>query len=295
MTSRDWGLILILSVLWGGAFFFNAVGLKGFPPNTLVFLRMAIAALPLLIYLFASGQNLPSRWVDWRGLALLGLLNIVIPFVLFTWAQTRLSSGIASILNATTPLWGVVAAHFLTATEKATPLRLVGVSLGISGVATMILPELKQGATGNLVAELACLAGTLSYAMASIVALRLNTGGMPPLTLATGQIATSALMMIPVMLVVDQPWTLPAPGGNAVWAVISLAIISTSIAYILYFKLLESAGASNSLIVTFLIPVTATVLGVLFLGEHITVSLLVGSALIALGLVALDGRLLRRR
>jgi drug/metabolite transporter (DMT)-like permease len=294
MTSRDWGLILILSILWGGAFFFNAIGLKNLPPNTVVFLRMSIAAVPLLAYLWMTGQRLPGDWPAWRGLCILGILNVVIPFILFTWAQTLLSSGIASVLNATTPLWGVVAAHFLTTTERATPLRLLGVFLGIAGVVAMILPELRQGVTGNFIAELACVAATLSYALASIIALRLNVGGMTPMTLATGQIITSALIMVPVMMLTDQPWTLAAPGINTIWAIISLAIFSTSIAYILYFKLLESAGASNSLIVTFLIPVTATVLGVLFLGEGVTASQIWGAGLIALGLVALDGRVFRR-
>ncbi len=294
MSSKDWSLIAILSLLWGGAFLFNALGLRAFPPNTVVFLRMSIAALPLLAYLYLTKQRLPPGWTAWRGLALLGLLNIVIPFVLFTWAQVRLSAGLTSVLNATTPLWGVVVAHFLTDTEKATPLRIVGVALGIAGVVAMIFPELRHGVTGNIIAELACLIATLSYALASIVGLRLNTGGMTPMTLATGQIVSSAIMMLPVVLITDQPWTIDAPSMLAMLAVLGLAIISTSIAYIIYFKLLESAGASNSLIVTFLIPVTATLLGVLFLGESITPSLLAGAALIALGLVALDGRLFAR-
>jgi drug/metabolite transporter (DMT)-like permease len=293
MSGRDWSLILILSVLWGGAFFFNVIGLQGLPSNTLVFVRMAAATLPLLLWLRIKGLALPSGWTAWRGLALLALLNIVIPFILFTWAQTKLSSGLTSVLNATTPLWGVIAAHFLTQNEKATPLRLAGVALGIAGVTVMILPDLRGGFGGNALAQTACLIATLSYALASIVALRLNTGGMTPMSLATGQIVAAAVIMLPIILITDQPWTIPVPGHSVIWAMLGLAILSTSLAYILYFKLLESAGASNSLIVTFLIPVTATMLGVLFLGEHVTVSLIAGSALIALGLVALDGRILR--
>ncbi len=294
LSSRDWSLIFVLSLLWGGAFLFNALGLRSFPPNTVVFLRMSIAAVPLLIVMRVTRQSLPGTAKAWRGLALLGLLNIVIPFILFTWAQTKLSAGLTSVLNATTPLWGVVAAHFLTTTEKATPLRLLGVFLGIAGVATMILPELRQGISGNVIAEIACLLGTLAYAFASIVALRLNSGGMSPMTLATGQIVSSALIMFPIMCLTDQPWSIPMPSQAAVFAILGLAIISTSLAYILYFKLLESAGASNSLIVTFLIPITATLLGVMFLAERVTSSQVWGSGLIALGLVALDGRLLKR-
>jgi drug/metabolite transporter (DMT)-like permease len=295
MSGRDWTLILILSLIWGGAFFLNAISLRGFPTNTLVFVRMAIAALPMLLVIRLTGQNLPRGWPAWRGLILLGTLNIVVPFILFTWAQTKLDSGLASVLNATTPLWGIVAAHFLTDTEKATPARIIGVILGVIGVGVMMLPSFSGGMTAQGLALIACLAATLCYALSSIVALRLNTDGMTPLSLTAGQLLVAAIIMVPIMLVVDQPWTLPMPSGESIAAVLALALLSTSLAYWLYFKVLESAGASNSLLITFLMPVTAILLGSVFLGEQMTTAQFGGMALIAAGLLVMDGRVLGRR
>ena len=293
MSGRDWTLILLLSVIWGGAFYFNAMALRGFPTNTLVFGRMFIATLPLLVVIAMTGQRMPRGWKTWRGLTLLGTLNIVVPIILFTWAQTQIASGLASVLNATTPLWGVLAAHFLTADEKATPVRIGGVLLGLAGVVVMMVPDLEQGATGRALAVAACLLGTLCFALASIVARRLNIGGITPMALTTGQLASSALIMLPIMLVVDQPWTLPVPGMDAVLALLALALVSTTLAYWLYFKVLESAGATNSLLITFLIPVTAILLGVLALGETVTPIQFGGMALIAAGLLVMDGRVFR--
>lgn len=290
LSGRDWGLILFLSVIWGGAFYFNAVALRGFPTSTLVFGRMAIAILPLLVIVMLTDQKMPRGWSTWGGLTLLGTLNIVVPLILFTWAQTQIASGLASVLNATTPLWGVLAAHFLTDDEKATPLRIGGVLLGVAGVAAMMVPNLEQGASGRTLAIIACLTGTLCFALASIVARRLNIGGVTPMALTTGQLASSALIMLPIMLIIDQPWTLPTPGMDAVLALLAIALVSTTLAYWLYFKVLESAGASNSLLITFLIPVTAILLGVIALGETVSPVQFGGIALIALGLIALDGR-----
>ena len=294
ITSRDWALILLLSIIWGGAFFFNVVALRGFPTNTLVFGRMAIATLPLLIIIMVSGQKLPRGWAAWRGLALLGALNIVVPIILFTWAQTQIASGVASVLNATTPLWGVLAAHFLTHDEKATPMRVAGVLLGMAGVVVMALPDMGQGLTGQSLAIAACLFSTLCFALASILARKLNIGGVTPMALTAGQLASSALIMLPIMLIVDQPWTLPMPSKESVLALVALALLSTTFAYWLFFKVLESAGASNSLLITFLIPVTAILLGVLLLDEQVSLAQGGGIALIAAGLLVMDGRILRR-
>ncbi len=294
MSGRDWTLILGVSLIWGGAFFLNALGLRGFPTTTLVFVRMAVAALPMLLVIRLTGQSLPRGWAAWRGLTLLGTLNIVVPFILFTWAQTKIDSGIASVLNATTPLWGIVAAHFLTDTEKATPARILGVVLGVTGVGVMMGPSLSGGLSDQSLALIACLVATLCYALASIVALRLNIGGMTPLSLTTGQLVVAAIIMLPIMLAVDQPWTLPMPSGESILALLVLALFSTSLAYWFYFKLLESAGASNALLITFLMPVTAILLGIAFLGERMTGAQMAGMALIAAGLVVMDGRVFRR-
>lgn len=291
--SSDWGLIIALSILWGGAFFFIEIALRAFPPNTLVFLRMSLAMPPLLLVLKFTGQKLPRDVASWRDLSVLGMLNVVLPFILFIWGQTQISSSLASVLNATTPLWGVVTAHFLTKNEKATPVRILGVFLGVAGITVMMGRDaFNSGA--SILPQIACLIGTLCFALASIYGLRFGKSGMPPMVIATGQVITASVIMLPIALIMDAPWRLPMPDFDVIVATVALAVFSTSLAYALYFRLLQSAGASNSLLITFLIPVTAIILGTLFLGEHMEPLQFAGMGLIALGLVVLDGRLIRR-
>jgi drug/metabolite transporter (DMT)-like permease len=293
MSPADWGLIAALSFLWGGAFYFNVLALRGFPPNTLVLLRMAIACIPLLLLLKFAGQRLPHTAQQWRALAVLASLNIVLPFILFTWAQARIPSGFASVLNATTPLWGVVVAHFLTQDEKATPPRVAGVLIGVVGVAVMIGRDALSGTGNDIIPTTACLVATLSYAFASIYGRRFGSSGMQPMTIATGQAIMATIIMLPIAAISDQFWTLPTAGWDAWGGIIGVALLSTSLAYILYFRLLESAGATNSLLATFTIPIVAIFLGIMFLGETLALRQVGGIALIALGLAAIDGRVFR--
>ncbi len=294
MDARGWGLILILSLLWGSAFYLNEIGLRGFPPNTLVLARMGGAALILLAFVWATGRRLPTDRAAWTQLSILGFLNVVLPFILFTWGQTQIDSGLASVLNATTPLWGVIAAHFLTKDEKATPLRLGGVIIGVAGVIVMIGGDAFGGIGGSVIAQLACLAATLCYALATIYSRRIGTAGLDPMTLATGQVVSAAIMMIPIALVTDRPWALPAPNMDVIGASLALALLSTSLAYILFFRLVALAGATNAMLVTFLMPVVAIALGTVMLDETLTINQIAGIFLIAFGLIALDGRLVPR-
>lgn len=292
MSTADWGIIMLLSLLWGGAFFLIELGLRGFPPNTLVFLRMAFAIPPMLLALWFLKEKLPNDRKSWQQLLALGAINAALPFILFFWGQTQIDSGLASVLNATTPLWGVVTAHFLTRDEKATPARIVGVLLGIAGIIVMVGPEALGGITGSVLAQLACLAATLSYAFAAIYGRTLSQSTMSPMVVATGQVITAAILMLPVALIVDQPWTLSTPGWDAWAGAIGLAIPSTAIAYFFYFRVIDSAGASNAMLVAFIMPVIAIILGVVALGETVELKEIAGAVLIALGLLAIDGRLL---
>jgi drug/metabolite transporter (DMT)-like permease len=292
MSAADWGIILLLSLLWGGAFFLIELGLRGFPPNTLVFLRMALAVPPMLLALLYLKEKLPSDGKSWRQLFILGAINAALPFILFFWGQTQIESGLASVLNATTPLWGVVTAHFLTRDEKATPARIIGVLLGMAGIIVMVGTEALGGINGSVLAQLACLAATLCYAFAAIYARTLSQSTMSPMVVATGQVITAAALILPIMLIVDQPWTLPAPGWDAWAGAIGMAIPSTAVAYFFYFRLIDHAGASNAMLVAFIMPVIAILLGVVALGETVEPKEMAGAALIALGLLAIDGRLL---
>jgi drug/metabolite transporter (DMT)-like permease len=288
MSGRDWTTLLVLSMLWGGSFFFLAVALKELPPITIMLLRVALGALPLLVFLRLRGVALPTSASIWGMFVILGLLNNAVPFVLYAFAQLRIASGLASILNATTPLWGVLVAHLFTRDERATPAKIVGVLLGLGGVAVMIGTGAHLG--GEAIAILMCMAATLSYAFAAVYARRFRPLGIPPLTVATGQLIGASLLLLPFSLVLERPWTI-VPPSLVTWAAIAgFALICTSFAYWLYFRLLASAGATNALLVTFLIPVTAILLGALVLGEALELRHYAGMALIALGLAAIDGR-----
>jgi drug/metabolite transporter (DMT)-like permease len=294
MGGRDWAILLLLSVLWGGSFFFIQVAVRDVAPLTFVWIRVTIAAVALWLFLALRGEpvHLPRRAL--AALLLLAVLNNALPFVLFAWSQTRIASGLAAILNATTPIWGVIVAHMLTADERLTPARLAGVLLGFGGVAVMIGPHLLAGLGGDLAALLACLVATFCYALAGVWARRFKALGVAPVTVATGQLTAAALVMLPLALIVDRPWLGAAPPPAAWAAIVALALFCTAFAYILYFRLIETAGATNALLVTLLIPPTAILLGALFLGETLSPRDFAGMALIALGLAAIDGRVLGR-
>lgn len=295
MTGRDWAILIALSVIWGGSFFFIEIAITSVAPLTLVLIRVAMAAGALWIYLLVRRHRLAVAPGAALAFLVLALLNNVVPFVLFVWAQQTIASGLASILNATTPIWGVVVAHLATRDERMTPGKVAGVLLGFAGVAAMIGGDFLADIGTDVVAQLACLAATLCYALAGVYARRFKTMGVDPISVSTGQLTASTLVLVPLVLVFEQPWTATAPTSEAWAALIALALICTSLAYILYFRLLASAGATNSLLVTFLIPITAILLGSLILGEVLEARHFFGMALIATGLAAIDGRLFRRR
>jgi drug/metabolite transporter (DMT)-like permease len=290
MSPREWALLLALSVLWGGSFFFVGIAVQALPPLTIVVCRVGLASLALLAVVRLVGANLPADWRLWRAFFGMALLNNVIPFLLIVWGQTQIASGLAAILNATTPLWTVVVAHGLTDDEKMTGRRVLGVLLGLVGVAAMIGGAAVDQLGVHILGQLAVLAAACSYAFAGVFGRRFKAMGVSPLATAAGQVTASSAMLLPVALVVDRPWTLSMPGMETIGALFGLALLSTAVAYILYFRVLATAGATNLLLVTLLIPVTACLLGVMLLGETLETNHGVGMALIGLGLAAIDGR-----
>ena len=221
----------------------------------------------------------------------MGTLNNLIPFSLIVWGQTHIASGLAAILNATTPLFTVVLGHLLTRDEKMTPMRLIGVLIGLAGVTLMFGAEVLGGLGLAIVAQFAVLGAAISYACAGLFGRRFKD--TPPLVTATGQLTATTVLMLPLVLLVDRPWTLPAPSPSTWAAIIALALLCTAVAYVIYFRILAAAGATNLLLVTFLIPVSAIGLGVTVLGERLGPEHLAGMALIGLGLAAIDGRALK--
>lgn len=293
MRAADWAVLALLSLLWGATFPFAKLALAEIPPLSLVALRVLIAALCLLGLLSLRREKLDGALARWRDALLLGILNNVIPFTFLFLGQRHLSAGLASILNATTPIFTVLVLHFATSDERLTPLKLAGVGLGFAGVVVLVGPEALLGVNDHVTAELLCLAATFSYALALLVGRRFR--GTPPLVTAASQLTASSLIMVPLSLAIDQPWTLPLPGTTALLCAATLATVSTALAYILYFRILTRAGATNAALVTFLIPVSAITLGAAMLGEKLMVAQAIGLGLILLGLAAIDGRLFAAR
>lgn len=294
MGTRQWALLGLLSVLWGGSFFFVEVAVTDLPPFTVVTLRVGLAALALWGVAAVRGTRPPRSRRVWAAFLGMGVLNNVVPFSLFAWGQTVIASGLASILNATTPLFTVVVAGLCLADERPGPLKLLGVAVGFAGTVVMIGGAFLGGLGGHVVAELACLGAALCYACAGVFGRRFKTMGLDPLVAAAGQVTGSTLVLLPLTLALEAPWQLAAPPAMTWAAVLGLAGLSTALAYLIYFRLLATAGATNLLLVTFLIPVSAIGLGAMVLGERLAPIHILGMAIIGLGLSMIDGRPWRR-
>lgn len=287
MAGREWVLLIILSILWGGSFFFAEIALRDLEPLTIVFGRVSIAAVALLAFVYLIGKRMPQDLASWRQFFVMGGLNNLIPFSLIVWGQSHIDSGLASILNATTPLFTVALAHVLTTSEKLTVNKGVGVVFGIIGVAVLIGPGVLENLDGQVWGKIAILGAALSYGFAGIYGRRLNRH--PPSVAAAGMLVCTSVMVLPLALIFESP--LDANPGISVWAaVLAIALLSTSLAYLIYFHILAKAGATNLLLVTFLIPVSALMLGALILGEQLNSHALIGMGLIFIGLAAIDGR-----
>ena len=280
-------LLIFLSILWGGSFFFTGVAVRELPPLTIVLVRVALGALFLLPFLKASGGALPKTLAGWAPFFGMGVLNNVIPFSLFVAAQTMITSGLASVLNATTPLFTVlVLAAF--GDERLTARRLVGVLLGLAGVAVLHGAMLSNDRNETL-GILLCLGGALSYGFSGLWGRRKLTD-VPPITSATCQLISSTLVMALLAFIIERPWQLPMPSPSTWFALIGLAALATSLAYIVFFRILASSGPTNVMLVTLLIPVTAILLGHFALGEPLTWQEVAGALIIGSGLLVIDGR-----
>ena len=282
-------MLIALSLVWAGTFFFAAIAVVEIPPLTIAFLRVSGAALVLLLALYLMGILMPREGSVWAAFFGMGLFNNAIPFSLIFWAQTELNSGVASILNATMPVFTVIAAHLLTKDEKMTKMRFLGVVLGFLGIVVLIGSPI----SGSIWAHLAILAAGISYALASIFGKRFAQMGVKPMATATGQVICSAIILLPFALILERPWTNASPSFHVIQAMIAMISLSTAFAYFLYFRILSTAGATNVALVTLLIPPFAVLLGILFLNETLTLQQITGMFIITAGLVSIDGRVAR--
>lgn len=288
ISPLAWALLVLLGLIWGGSFFFARIAVQHVPPFTLVFLRLSLAAAALHIYLRGRFGLYEALRTHWKAFLLLGLINNALPHSLLFLGQTHLSAGLAAILNATTPIWTVIVANQTTTDEKLTPAKLAGCLVGLAGTAVLIGPAAFAKTDIPLWALLFPIGASISYGTAAVFGRRFR-GLASPVT-ATGQLTASSLLILPVALAFDHPWALPAPPALTVFAVACLALLCTAFGYILFFRIIALAGATNVSLVTLLVPPSAILLGALFLGERLGANAIAGLAMIALGLVILDGR-----
>jgi drug/metabolite transporter (DMT)-like permease len=293
MSAADWAKLLLLGAIWGGSFFFARVAVAEMHPLTLVMFRVLIAAAALHVYLLARGPSFRLALPLAGSFFLLALVNNVLPFSLIFTGQTAMGAGLAAVLNSTTPFWTILIANAVTSDEKLSWNKVAGVLLGIAGVAVMVGPGVIASLGGPVWAKFALIGASLSYAVALVFSRRFKA--VPPAIVATGQLTASTIVMIPLVLLWNGPAGLFAASPPVWAAVFALALVSTAFAYILYFGVIGSAGATNASLVTLIVPVSAILLGFIFLGERLELFEVGGMLLIGLGLVTIDGRVFGRR
>jgi drug/metabolite transporter (DMT)-like permease len=292
MGPSQWLMLVVLSVIWGGSFFFFAVAIRELPTFTIVLARVGLGAIAIWLAVLVLRVPRPVEAKVWRDLLIMGVINNAIPFSLIVWGQREVASGLAAVINGTTPFFTVLVANAFTTDEKMSWNRFAGALAGLAGVAVMIGFDVLADLGASLGHQLAIVLGAVFYASSSVFARRF--GGLPPLVTAAGQTTGSTLALLPLVVLIDRPWLLPWPSHGTVASLLALGVLCTAIAYLLYFSVLKSAGATNLVLVTFLVPVSAILLGVGFLDETLKLQHLLGMAAIGLGLALIDGRLLRR-
>ena len=292
MSRTEWALLLLLSVLWGGSFFFAKIAVVALPPLTLVFVRFSAAAILVYAYVRTRGMAIPTDMRSWASFVGMGLLNNLIPAGLIVWGQTMIPSGLASVVIATTPIFSILAIHFTSADERLTLGKVSGMALGLVGVCVLFRLGATNARNVSTIGIIACLGAAVSYGFANALGKRFRHLGIPPAVGATGQMTATALIAFPLALAIEAPWKLAVPDARIWAAMAGLIILSTALGYVVFFRILATAGATNISLVTLLIPVSAVLLGSAVLGEHISTTQVVGMMLIASGLIAIDGRVM---
>ena len=294
MGAKDWAMLLLLSLLWGGSFFFISVAVSELPPFTLVTMRVGLAAITLWLILLVSGYPIPKSPKVWQAFMIMGLLGNALPFSLIAWGQTHIGAGLASIINATTPIFTILIAGAFLSDEHITPKKVLGITAGLFGVIVLIGPSALLELGTNTMAQLAVIGAAVSYSCATVFGRRFKAMGISPFDTAVGQVTASTIILLPAVWFVDKPLQLANPSLQVWLAILALAIFSTAFAYILFFRILSSSGATNVVLVTFLAPVTASFLSWLILDEQLQTKHFIGMACIGLGLAIIDGRLWAR-
>jgi drug/metabolite transporter (DMT)-like permease len=291
MTAGQWGLLVLLSVMWGASYFFNGVAVREVPLLSIVLARVGIAAAILVPLVYAAGHRLPTTFAGWQPFIVVSILNNLIPFMLIVYGQREVASGLAAVLNATTPIFALLIGHFAVAGQRLKANKAVGVLVGIAGVAILVGPEAMFGRSSNLLAMMCILGASVFYAVGGFWGRRFVV--VPPLVTGAAQLLCSTVVLTPLALAIDQPWLWPPLSWSAFGALLGLSMVSSAFATVVYFRLLATAGPNNTLLVTLLIPVSAIALGAVVLDEVLLLRHFAGAAVIALALLVIDGRVLR--
>jgi drug/metabolite transporter (DMT)-like permease len=292
LGAVEWGLIALQSMLWGSSYFFIAVVQPELPALTIAALRTLPASVALLLIVLSLGYRLPATLAEWRLFILFAGFNSVLPFVLIIWGQSRATGGMAAILNAASPLFGIFLAHLLTHDEKLSLDKLAGILVGIVGVAILVGPDLALGSGADVAARLALLAAPLCYVCANIFARR-RLGNYPPFVVAAMQMVGAIFVAFPLALAVDRPWTLPVPSLTILAAIAGMGVLGSALASLCHFTVLQRAGSTNATLVTLIMPLTPILLGGIFLGDRLSPRDIAGALVIAAALAIIDGRLLK--
>ena len=288
MGGYEWSLLLSLSLIWGSAFPLNNIALNELPPLSLVTIRLIIAALTLHLVVILLGRRVHWNTSSIGAFLTMGLFANAIPFSLISWAQLHIAGGLAAILNATAPFFAIIAAHYWTTDEKISPRKLFGLLLGFIGVVFVIGPELLQELGVDLWAQLAVVVAAICYTIAIIFARRLS---YHPLVVAAGQMTMASIALLPFTVIIDAPWQFTLPSWNIWMIVLMLGLLPTALAFVVYFHLLARAGATNLMLVAFLIPVNAIMIGAVFLDEQLAIMHFIGMFFLGCGLMVIDGRI----
>ncbi len=280
--------LVVLALLWGPSFLFIKVAVHDIPPLTLAAARVSLAAVLLYVVLRFQGRTLPRFGPVWKHFAVMGLVSNALPFTLFSWGEQYIDSALAAILNGTTPIFTIILAHIFTADDRLTPGKTMGVVLGFGGMMALLAPALFGGVIATTWGLVAITVASASYGVA-IVYGRQHLRGLPPLVGPAAQLTMASLYLVPLSLTIERPYLLPTPSWTAVGSLLTLAIFGTALAFVIYYRIMENANATHLSMVTYLVPIVGTLLGVVVLHERPGWNAYLGCALIILGVMIVNG------
>ena len=294
MNLREFSWLVFLAILWGPSFLFIKVAVLEVPPVTIAALRVFLAAIVLYLLLKLRRKLLPRGWGIWKHFLIVGITNHAIPFTLFNWGEIYVDSALAAILNGTTPLFTIFFAHWLTRDDRLTPPKIAGSLVGFLGLMVIVTPKLSSGVSGTSLGIIAVTIPAICYGF-SIVYTRNHLRGLPKLVAPTAQLIMASILMVPLAFLVDAPLGLEMPSWAAIFSIIAVAVMGTSLAFLVYYDLIETVQPSHLSMVTYLVPIFGIALGVLVLGEEISWLTYLGFALIILGIMIVNGVIRRPR